>query len=323
MSVNHNLNVTAKFIDLTSNEASQNIVDVENLRKIKLEESEFVSPNKLQVNFRDFVRHVDNGYLGVEYKFSDIIPLAKKWHVASQLWHTPHEKVILSEFIGARFPNKNVRFLDCACGTGFHALLLNELGYEVVASDIDEENTNILKEQQSKGGVSFPVKNIDWRNLSRDEPSKYECVLCLGSSITYYESWKEDTKAGRYNKADLKSVIENMHSTLASGGQLIIGFCRHYSTELSGFGCVFKEKVIDDIEYSMRWELAYDWKEKHKHWHVEILNTNHENFSYELSSYLFDLDELKSVCEEVFGLGKVELVDIDPSYYDILVICRT
>ena len=78
--------MSASFIDLNGPERDQFVVDVNNARNLNLE-NVFTVPKRLQLSFKNFVDLVDGAVLGDRHRFTDVLPLAQKWHVASLLWH--------------------------------------------------------------------------------------------------------------------------------------------------------------------------------------------------------------------------------------------
>ena len=319
---NNNLNVSASFIDMGGQEALRHVIDVENSKHRKPENA-FTPPARFQVGFQEFPDLIDNGQIGKTRLFKTISPLATKWHRAALIWHDENEADMLAKYLGNTLAG-NASILDCACGTGFHARMLSSLGYDVTASDIDPENIEILKHSDGYKQSNIPVKVADWKTLSRSfRKKKFDCVLCLGSSITYYDSWKEGRKVEDFNSDELKAVLSEMKSILAPGGILIIGVSRHYDRKLDSFDCTFSEREIDGVRHGMEWKLNYDWIKGKKHWLCNIWNENDEDYSFELSSSLFDAEQLSSLCGEIFGNDQVSVNDVDSGYYDTLVVSRS
>lgn len=325
--------VTASLIDLESLpqvplplDARNNPfcpINVDNSRELNLNQIP-KAPTKLQISFHDFPRVISHGQVGDRLLFKNIVPLAEKWHLASVIWHDQHETEILRSFFDSAWfrENQPSLILDCACGTGFHAFLLSELGYQVTACDADEQNIKILRQQPAFDPDKHSVIDCKWQDLeSRFDEQKFDCVLCLGSSITYYDSWAEGAQVNEFDPAELKAVLGQMESVLAPKGKLIIGFSRHYCTQLTRFECDFVEKEIRGVKFQMCWELNYDWQRHIKSWICQIVNENDEDFTFELNSYLFEIDQLQKACKEVFIDGNVEFKDIDSKYYDTFVVC--
>jgi SAM-dependent methyltransferase len=318
---NNNLNVSASFVDMTSTKnSSELVVDVKNDKRSN-PKKEFAPPEKLQVSFQDFPSAIDDDLIGRKKQFKTVASLAAKWHRAALIWHDERETQVLTDYLKAQLSGGST-VLDCACGTGFHALLLSKIGFAVTASDIDPDNITILKGQPEYLAKPFTAQVADWKRLTSSISSKFDCVLCLGSSITYYDSWREDTEVKMYNPTELALILRQMKGMLKPNGKLIIGISRYYDRKLNSLSCTFADRPIQNIQHSMRWHLSYDWQKGQKTWLCEIRNEKREDYSFTLSSYLFDARNLKEICQQVFENPNVSIMDVDSMYYDIFVVSR-
>lgn len=75
------------------------------------------------------------------------------------------------------------RLLDVACGTGRHAVAFADLGYEVTASDVNEE---LLAVGRRTAGERVRFVQGDMRDLDVDG-GPFDLVTCLFDSIGYAE----------------------------------------------------------------------------------------------------------------------------------------
>lgn len=102
--------------------------------------------------------------------------------------------------------------LELACGTGTHALMLEELGYEISATDY---SSDMLTQAQRKGKssnsrVKFQLK--DMRNLETPQ-NKWDAVICLFDSIGYVATNK-----------NIQDVLNGVRRQLNPGGLFIFEF---------------------------------------------------------------------------------------------------
>ena len=98
--------------------------------------------------------------------------------------------------------------LELACGTGTNALLMQEKGYSVIATDRSEAMLDCAR--RKGGGVDF--RNQDMCDL--DVPERpFDAVLCLFDSIGYIQT----------TEAVLR-VLRRVNDHLASGGIFIFEF---------------------------------------------------------------------------------------------------
>jgi len=313
---NENLNVTATFLELEK-DCNENIIFVENVRQLR--NGKMKIPHMLKISFSDFPSKInDENYIGKIEKIKNILPLADKWDLAASIWHGMEEENMLKKLIEHEFP-KGASLLDAACGTGFHAICLKNAGFNLIASDFDENNIEILKHKLSNLEIDFPLKQLDWQNLQNEYNNEFDGVLCLGSSITYFESWDEDISELQWNQSKFEGIIKNLRKVLKNSGKLIIGVSRHYARHESGIIIKFIHKTIDSVRYTMEWSLNFDWEIRKKTWDCIINNNNGDNFSFKLISHLLDLNELMDICKKVFS--NVRQQDIDSSFYDTFLIC--
>jgi glycine/sarcosine N-methyltransferase len=101
--------------------------------------------------------------------------------------------------------------LDCACGTGWHAIALAQRGYAVVGSDISAAMTARARENAARESVTIPFAVAGFQELRAMYREHFDAVLCLGNSLPHVLT--ED--------AALES-LRNMRDCLCAGGVLIL-----------------------------------------------------------------------------------------------------
>ena len=79
------------------------------------------------------------------------------------------------------FPVKSL--LDLGCGTGGHALILAERGYEVTGIDISEEMLKQAKKKAKNKNLRTRFKKCDIRNFSLNE--KYDAAIAMFDVMGY------------------------------------------------------------------------------------------------------------------------------------------
>ncbi len=115
-------------------------------------------------------------------------------------------------FLEATFARHNVQsVLDCACGTGGHAIALAQRGYRVTGSDISAQMIARAQANAQRAGVTIPFAVARFQDLYATFNAPFDAVLCLGNSFPHVLT---DTAA-------LESVL-NMRGCLRSGGVLIL-----------------------------------------------------------------------------------------------------
>lgn len=87
---------------------------------------------------------------------------------------------IITEFFGDK-----KSFLDVSCGVGTQCLGLAELGYQVSASDLSEEEVKLAKSEAEKRGLEIAFKVADMRDVSKSFEGQFDIVLSADNSIPH------------------------------------------------------------------------------------------------------------------------------------------
>lgn len=110
------------------------------------------------------------------------------------------------------------RLLDVACGTGRHALAFADLGYEVTATDINDE---LLAVARAAAGDRVRFVVSDMRDLDIDS-GFFDVVTCLFDSIGYAQNNEGVIAAlrslGRYAAPGGNVVCEFLHAPALLAG---------------------------------------------------------------------------------------------------------
>lgn len=101
--------------------------------------------------------------------------------------------------------------LDAGCGTGFHSLLLAQLGVQVTGIDVSEEMIQQARRHATE--LSLPVRFIEGRSqdLRGMFDSRFDAVFCLGNTLAH--SVSDD---------DLWMTLQNFQGVLRPGGILLL-----------------------------------------------------------------------------------------------------
>lgn len=318
---NNNTNVVASFIDLKK--ITDSIIEISDKHLIKHlnDYPDISTPDTQNICISEFINKKINPKLSNNIVlFKELASLGVKWNLASHIWHDYNtEKRILSEIINHCNLKADDYVLDLACGTGFHGNILNEFNFKLYLSDYDSTNINLAKNQYSS------IKNVfvaNWFDInSHDEISKnkYDAIFCIGSSISYFESWNEDVKDLKLDRKALDKVLKNFAQLLNENGYFVLGFSRHYDEQFENVNLNIGRTLIDNIEYSMSWNLKFDWINHIKNWSCLLKGQNKENYTFNLVSHLYSKKDLVEYCTSHFKTA--EVIDIDPGYYDLFLIC--
>lgn len=134
-----------------------------------------------------------------------------------------------------KYKIKGKKILDLGCGTGSHAIHLNEKGFDVFGIDISKE---ILKVAKNKSKKATFLKG-DMKNFRLKK--EFDIVLCLFSTIHYNQSFKE-----------LKKTLKNIYSHLKKGGLLIFDMGFNEERWKEGYSHIesWSNKKIELVRFS-------------------------------------------------------------------------
>ncbi|HLE73601.1 MAG TPA: class I SAM-dependent methyltransferase [Anaerolineales bacterium] len=104
------------------------------------------------------------------------------------------------------------RLLELACGTGSHALELEKLGYEIVATDYSEDLLAIARRKAKEANSRVDLRFQDMRELSLPD-MPFDAAYCLFDSIGYVQ-----TNEG------IRQVLNRVHAHLREGGLFLFEF---------------------------------------------------------------------------------------------------
>jgi SAM-dependent methyltransferase len=104
------------------------------------------------------------------------------------------------------------RILELACGTGAHALLLEQQGYEIIATDYSKDMIDCARRKAAQVTSSIDFRIQDMRSLDVAE-KPFDAVICLFDSLGYVE-----TNEG------LAQVFQGVHRHIRSDGIFLFDF---------------------------------------------------------------------------------------------------
>ncbi|MBM4165327.1 MAG: class I SAM-dependent methyltransferase [Ignavibacteria bacterium] len=101
--------------------------------------------------------------------------------------------------------------IDAGCGTGFHSLVLSQLGVNVIAADVSQEMLRIAENHAKQYKVSITFIKSSFQQLSQTISTRVDAVCCLGNSFPHCLTEKEQQHA-----------LQNFISLLKPNGVLIL-----------------------------------------------------------------------------------------------------
>ncbi|MDK2596552.1 SAM-dependent methyltransferase [Pseudoalteromonas obscura] len=178
---------------------------------------------------------------------------------------------------------KGMKILDIPCGTGRHAKLLAEQGFEIDALDYNALFIERAQQFAKEAGLSVNFMQGDMRDLRFKE--KYDRIFNVFSSFGYFD-----------DKTNLQ-VMQEMSSALKPGGRLLLNVLNGESAAVKGSenGIARQFKGLD-TQYDPQSKILTTNR---------VLNIKGEEYSYEFKVRLYNASELTHMLE-MCGLVPLE-----------------
>jgi glycine/sarcosine N-methyltransferase len=165
--------------------------------------------------------------------------------------------------------------LDAGCGTGFHSILLAQLGVQLTATDISEQM--LLQTEKNAEGKSVQVNTIrtSFQKLGESVHQTYDAIFCLGNSLPHLLSERELIDAlkgfqkvlhpgGRLflqmlNYDRILQERERIQNIKEVDGKIFIRFY-DYTNETILFNILSIKKTKDVFKHSIHTVRLYPWR---------------------------------------------------------------
>ena len=184
-----------------------------------------------------------------------------------------------TEFL-KNFINANDKILDVGCGTGIHAALLTDNGFEVDGLDLNKEMLEIAKTRLKT--------NLYWQNiLEIDISKKYNMIISMFAVFNHLKDTDE-----------LMRGLMNLKQLLHDGGKIIIDL---HNPQSSGS----KIDTYDNMTRVMKWNYDRSLKIEKSDIIFEIDGIKYTDIH---TFRIFTIDEMKECCERV-GLKVVNVYE--------------
>lgn len=190
-------------------------------------------------------------------------------------------------------PHPKASILELGCGNGQLGILLKQAGYDITGLDLSAEMLSLAKQRQEEAGVSFPLFQVDMRDLSSF--GRYDAIISFCDTLCYLQTFD-----------DLMSVFEQAYAHLDEGRVFLFDvFTTEHIASLDGYsyhdelpGLVFTWDSFTGVElHSVEHELSFFIEQDNGQY--ERYDELHRERTYPLEQYL---DALKKV-----GFTKIEV----------------
>ena len=192
--------------------------------------------------------------------------------------------------------------LDLACGKGRHAMMLHQLGFEVLGADLSENSINEAKKNE-KDGLTFQVQ--DMREIIPQK--QFDAVFNLFTSFGYFEDTSDNVK-----------VIQAVFQMLKSKGILVIDFMNVH--RVLDVMITEETKVVSGIQF----ELYRKYSGTHIIKEINFKD-GEQNFSYQEKVQALKKEDFESLLQNNgFSLmhifGDYNLNSFDKNLSDRLIL---
>ncbi len=169
------------------------------------------------------------------------------------------------------FINQNDKIIDIGCGTGMHAFLLQQKGFQVDGLDFNKEMLDIAKTRIKS---HLYLQNILDLNINK----KYDVIISMFAVINHLKDVKE-----------LEKALMNLKDILTDDGKIIIDL---HNPQKSGN----KIDYYDNMTRTMEWN--YDKKSKIEDSKI-IFEIDGKKYIDNHTFRIFTIDEIKKCCQKV------------------------
>ena len=127
---------------------------------------------------------------------------------------TGFEKRFVAEkpFFKLLVERNNIRTaLDAGCGSGFHSILLAQLGVDVTAIDLSPTMLEKVEAHATRYKTKIETVQSSFADVSRKVGKTFDAIFCMGNSLAHLRTPNE-----------LAEALHNFHLSLSVGGILFL-----------------------------------------------------------------------------------------------------
>jgi SAM-dependent methyltransferase len=217
----------------------------------------------------------------------------------------------IADWIGAP---EGVKVLDAACGSGFPALELHRMGYDVTCTDGSPPMLERFRATAQAAGIELGATVALWQELSSLYSEQFDVVICRGCSLTYAGTFDADVDPDR---SAVEDSIKSFAGCLRPGGRLYIDVPREEDLgEETAEWDEHPTRVIDGHQVDLRERITAEPAARLRRWEVE-LEIDDASLALERRSHYMPHAELLEMMREA-GLEDNGRADIPSERYAVL-----
>jgi SAM-dependent methyltransferase len=211
-------------------------------------------------------------------------------------------------------PPQGIAILDCACGSGFPALDLLRMGYDVTCSDGSPTMLRHFRRNALVENVSAKPLQVVWDDLDRTFGDAFDVVMCRGGgSYLYAGTWDRDAPPDR---AVLLDSLQRFVACVRPGGRLYVDITRAEDlANLEPQWAHHPALLVGDHVVELAERITADPDGRVRTWH-SWLSLDGQTYEFERRSHYLPHEELVSLLEAT-GLVDIRKELVPGEHYDV------
>jgi glycine/sarcosine N-methyltransferase len=198
---------------------------------------------------------------------------------------------------------KNSNALDVGCGTGFHSILLSNLGVDVIGIDSSPKMIEKAKKNAAKLKKKIEFINSGMNSRIFLGRAKFEFIFCMGNMLPHL-----------LKRRDIEKIFSHFYKVLKPGGEIITQTL-NYEKLLKQ-----KERIVNITESKNKiFVRFYDFQKNLIRFNILIMKKENQKWGHSLITtelFPYKSSDLISIAKNL-GLSVIDKVgDMNFSEYD-------
>jgi len=136
--------------------------------------------------------------------------------------------------------------LDAGCGSGFHSILLSQLGVHVTAVDCSEEMVRLAAANAKAHHTEINVFQKAFHEIPAEWSRSFDAVFVMGNSLPHL-----------LTDAELRTALQHLMGVLRPGG-VLIAQCLNYERVLARKERILNIKSVEGVKITREYEYLPD-----------------------------------------------------------------
>jgi Methylase involved in ubiquinone/menaquinone biosynthesis len=218
----------------------------------------------------------------------------------------------IAEWLG---PPDDLKVLDAACGSGFPALDLHRMGYQLTCSDGSAFMLERFRHVAKAADIPIEPVQALWEELGELYAGSFDAVLCRGCSFIYAGTFEADVPP---DWSALESSLRSFVRCLRPGGRLYLDCPKEEDMQDEDSGWMkHPPRTIDGHQIEIEERLFTDRTARQRRWMVQ-LRIDDASTEFERRSHYLPHAEFAGLLQDA-GLEDVGRADVTGERYAVFV----